>query len=103
MVSRASRLGECGGYALATRCAHRRAGVLPCLSLKALLVNQEEAFQSAGAYIGAVERQDGCIASDVFEQLTVAEDFPSGVTFVASRMPALSSSGAPRHRECVDT
>lgn len=25
--------------------------------------------------------RDGCIASDVFERLTVADDFPQGVTF----------------------
>ena len=52
------------------------------LSLSALLVGKEEAhFKVPVPTLALSGERDGCIASDVFEQLTVPEDFPAGVTF----------------------
>ena len=52
------------------------------LSIKALLVSAEEAHYAVPVPTLALSGdRDGCIASDVFEQLMVAEDFPKGLTF----------------------
>ena len=52
------------------------------LSVKALLVSAEEAHYPVPVPTLALSgERDGCIASDVFEQLMVAEDFPKGLTF----------------------
>ena len=52
------------------------------LSIKALLVSAEEAHYPVPVPTLALSgERDGCIASDVFEQLMVAEDFPKGLTF----------------------
>ena len=52
------------------------------LSLSALTVSREEAhFKVPVPTLALSGERDGCIASDVFEQLTVPEDFPAGVTF----------------------
>ncbi|MEK9594139.1 MAG: alpha/beta hydrolase [Luminiphilus sp.] len=52
------------------------------LSIKALLVRAEEAHYAVPVPTLALSgERDGCIASDVFERLTVADDFPQGVTF----------------------
>ena len=52
------------------------------LSIKALLVSAEEAHYAVPVPTLAMSgARDGCIASDVFERLTVADDFPQGVTF----------------------
>ena len=52
------------------------------LSLSALTVSKEEAhFKVPVPTLALSGERDGCIASDVFEQLTVPEDFPAGVTF----------------------
>ena len=52
------------------------------LSIKALLVSAEEAHYAVPVPTLALSgERDGCIASDVFEQLMVAEDFPKGLTF----------------------
>ena len=52
------------------------------LSLSALLAGKEEAhFEVPVPTLALSGERDGCIASDVFEQLTVPEDFPAGVTF----------------------
>ena len=96
------RLGR--GIRLQPACAPPRWGTTVSLSLKALLVNQEEAhFKVPVPTLALSGEQDGCIASDVFEQLTVAEDFPQASLFVASWMPGTFFIRAPRHRECVDT
>lgn len=56
------------------------------LSIKALLVSVEEAHYSVPVPTLALSgERDGCIASDVFEELMVAQDFPQGLTF--SRIP----------------
>ena len=52
------------------------------LSIKALLVSAEEAMYPVPVPTLALSgERDGCIASDVFERLTVADDFPQGVAF----------------------
>ena len=52
------------------------------LSLSALTVSKEEAhFKVPVPTLALSGERDSCIASDVFEQLTVPEDFPAGVTF----------------------
>ena len=52
------------------------------LSIKALLVSAEAAHYPVPVPTLALSGEhDGCIASDVFEQLMVAEDFPKGLTF----------------------
>ena len=52
------------------------------LSIKALLVSAEEAHYAVPVPTLALSGEhDGCIASDVFEQLMVAQDFPKGLTF----------------------
>ena len=52
------------------------------LSIKALLVSAEAAHYAIPVPTLALSgERDGCIASDVFERLTVADDFPQGVTF----------------------
>jgi pimeloyl-ACP methyl ester carboxylesterase len=52
------------------------------LSLRALLVSAEEAHYPVPVPTLALSgERDGCIASDVFEQLMVSEDFPQGLTF----------------------
>ena len=52
------------------------------LSIKALLVSVEEAHYEVPVPTVAMSgARDGCIASDVFERLTVTDDFPQGVTF----------------------
>tara|TARA_Y100001954_G_scaffold237469_1_gene301262 strand:+ start:1616 stop:2512 length:897 start_codon:yes stop_codon:yes gene_type:complete len=52
------------------------------LSLSALLAGKDEAhFKVPVPTLALSGERDGCIASDVFEQLTVPEDFPAGVTF----------------------
>ena len=52
------------------------------LSIKALLVSAEAAHYAVPVPTLALSgERDGCIASDVFERLTVADDFPQGVTF----------------------
>ena len=52
------------------------------LSIKALLVSAEAAHYAVPVPTLALSGElDGCIASDVFERLTVADDFPQGVTF----------------------
>ena len=52
------------------------------LSIKALLVSAEAAHYPVPVPTLALSgERDGCIASDVFEQLMVAEDFPKGLTF----------------------
>ena len=52
------------------------------LSLRALLVGKKEAhFKVPVPTLALSGERDGCIASDVFEQLTVPEDFPAGVIF----------------------
>ena len=56
------------------------------LSIKALLVSVEEAHYSVPVPTLALSgERDGCIASNVFEELMVAQDFPQGLTF--SRIP----------------
>jgi len=65
------------------------------LSIKALLVSAEEAHYEVPVPTLALSgARDGCIASDVFEQLMVAEDFPKGLTF--SR---ISEAGHFLHQE----
>ena len=50
--------------------------------MSALLAGKEEAhFKVPVPTLALSGERDGCIASDVFEQLTVPEDFPAGVTF----------------------
>ena len=52
------------------------------LSIKALLVSAEDAHYEVPVPTLALSgERDGCIASDVFEQLMVAQDFPEGLTF----------------------
>ena len=52
------------------------------LSFKALLVSSEEAHYSVPVPTFALSgERDGCVASDVFELLTVPTDFPKGVRF----------------------
>ena len=52
------------------------------LSVKALFVSAEEAHYEVPVPTLALSgERDGCIASDVFERLTVADDFPQGVRF----------------------
>jgi len=52
------------------------------LSIKALLMSAEAAHYAVPVPTLALSGElDGCIASDVFERLTVADDFPQGVTF----------------------
>lgn len=52
------------------------------LSIKALLVSAEEAHYPVTVPTLALSgERDGCIASEVFEQLMVAQDFPKGLTF----------------------
>ena len=52
------------------------------LSIKALLVSAEEAHYLVPVPTLALSgERDGCIASEVFEQLMVAQDFPKGLTF----------------------
>ncbi len=52
------------------------------LSIKALLVSTEEAHYPVPVPTLALSgERDGCIASEVFEQLMVAQDFPKGLTF----------------------
>ena len=52
------------------------------LSIKALLVSAEEAHYPVPVPTLALSgERDGCIASEVFEQLMVAQDFPEGLTF----------------------
>ena len=68
------------------------------LSLSALLVGKEEAYFKVPVPTLALSgERDGCIASDVFEQLTVPEDFPAGVTF--HRIP---NAGHFLHQERPD-
>ena len=56
------------------------------LSIKALLVSVEEAHYSVPVPTLALSgERDGCIASDVFEELMLEQDFPQGLTF--SRIP----------------
>ena len=56
------------------------------LSIKALLVSVEEAHYSVPVPTLALSgERDGCIASDVFEELMLEQDFPKGLTF--SRIP----------------
>tara|TARA_Y100000589_G_scaffold242873_1_gene230482 strand:+ start:292 stop:1197 length:906 start_codon:yes stop_codon:yes gene_type:complete len=52
------------------------------LSIKALLVSAKEAHYPVPVPTLALSgERDGCIASEVFEQLMVAQDFPKGLTF----------------------
>ncbi len=52
------------------------------LSIKALLVSAKEAHYLVPVPTLALSGEsDGCIATDVFERLTVADDFPQGVRF----------------------
>ena len=52
------------------------------LSIKALLVSAEEAHYPVPVPTLALSgERDGCIASEVCEQLMVAQDFPKGLTF----------------------
>ena len=52
------------------------------LSIKSLFVSAEAAHYAIPVPTLALSgERDGCIASDVFERLTVADDFPQGVTF----------------------
>ena len=52
------------------------------LSIKVLLVSAEEAHYPVPVPTLALSgERDGCIASEVFEQLMVAQDFPKGLTF----------------------
>ena len=52
------------------------------LSLSALLVSAEEAHYAVPVPTLAMSGElDGCILSDVFQQLTVPADFPAGVRF----------------------
>ena len=52
------------------------------LSIKALLVSAKEAHYLVPVPTLALSgERDGCIATDVFERLTVADDFPQGVRF----------------------
>ena len=52
------------------------------LSIKALLVSAEEAHYPVPVPTLALSgERDGCIATEVFEQLMVAQDFPKGLTF----------------------
>ena len=65
------------------------------LSIKALLVSAEEAHYPVPVPTLALSgERDGCIASDVFERLTVADDFPMGVRF-----HRVSSAGHFLHQE----
>ena len=65
------------------------------LSIKALLVSAEEAHYPVPVPTLALSgERDGCIASDVFERLTVAGDFPQGVRF-----HRVSSAGHFLHQE----
>ena len=68
------------------------------LSLKALLLSKREAYFKVPVPTLALSgERDGCIASDVFEKLTVPEDFPAGVTF--RRIPG---AGHFAHQERPD-
>ena len=52
------------------------------LSLSALLASADEAHYPVPVPTLALSgERDGCIASDVFEQLTIVSDFPQGVKF----------------------
>ena len=52
------------------------------LSIKALLVSAKKAHYLVPVPTLALSgERDGCIATDVFERLTVADDFPQGVRF----------------------
>ena len=52
------------------------------LSIKALLVSAVDArYEVPVPTLALSGVRDGCIASDVFEQLMVAQDFPEGLTF----------------------
>ena len=52
------------------------------LSLSALLASPDEAHYPVPVPTLALSgERDGCIASDVFEQLTIVSDFPQGVKF----------------------
>ena len=52
------------------------------LSIKALLVSAKEAHYLVPVPTLALSgERDGCIATDVFERLTVVDDFPQGVRF----------------------
>ena len=52
------------------------------LSLSALLASADEAYYPVPVPTLALSgERDGCIASDVFEQLTIVSDFPQGVKF----------------------
>ena len=65
------------------------------LSIKALLVSAEEAHYEVPVPTLAMSgARDGCIASDVFERLTITDDFPQGVTF-----HRVSSAGHFLHQE----
>ena len=79
-------------------CAAALAYYRAALSLKALLVSKREAYFNVPVPTLALSgERDGCIASDVFEQLTVPEDFPAGVTF--RRIPG---AGHFAHQERPD-
>ncbi len=68
------------------------------LPLQALLVSKREAYFKVPVPTLALSgERDGCIASDVFEQLTVPEDFPAGVAF--RRIP---NAGHFAHQERPD-
>ena len=76
------------------------------LSIKALLVSAEEAHYAVPVPTLALSGEhDGCIASDVFEQLMVAQDFPKGLTFSriaeAGHFPHQEQPGQV-NREIVD-
>ena len=69
------------------------------LSLSALIVSKEEAhFKVPVPTLALSGERDGCIASDVFEQLTVPDDFPAGVTF-----RRVADAGHFLHQERPDT
>ena len=69
------------------------------LSLSALTASKEEShFKVPVPTLALSGERDGCIASDVFEQLTVPEDFPAGVTF-----RRVADAGHFLHQERPDT
>ena len=66
------------------------------LSLKALTTSQEEAYYRVPTPTLALSgERDGCIDSEVFERLTVAQDFPRGVLFYR-----VMGAGHFLHQEC---
>ena len=92
-------VGECGRYVLTTGVVCCRACVLPCRVVAEGSAGQQEGrrISMSRCPLALSGERDRCIASDVFEQLTVPEDFPAGVTF--RRIPG---AGHFAHQERPD-